>query len=116
MLRASSQHQGLSLDLRAISDPTRDSGVPFGSELLAAADAAVLRDDHEIGQARDELVRAMGPAAAVRAFAVAGNFEMMNRLLDGQGVLPGVAGRSIGDEIGYPFVDHHGNEDLVSSR
>ena len=86
----------------------------IATQLIFVATRTV--NDHEIGQARDELVRAMGPAAAVRAFAVAGNFEMMNRLLDGQGVLPGVAGRSIGDEIGYPFVDHHGNEDLVSSR
>lgn len=106
MLRASSKKQGLPLRLGAISNPTIDSGVEGGSELLAAADAAVLRDDHEIAEARAALVVSLGEARAVRAFATAGNFEMMNRLLDGQGVMPGSDNRSIGDEIGFPFVEH----------
>lgn len=107
MLRASSHQQRLPVELRSISDPTVASGVPFGAELLAATDAAVLRDDYEIDEARTALVEAAGEHRAVRAFAVAGSFEMMNRLLDGQGVMPGIDGRAIGDDIGRPFVDHH---------
>lgn len=107
MLRASSKARNLDTDLGAIADPTRASGVPHGAELLAATDAAVLRDGLELADARDALVSAIGETAAVRAFAVAGNFEMMNRLLDGQGVMPDPATRSIGDAIGKPFVQHH---------
>ena len=106
MLRASSQSQGLPLQLRAVGTPSIDSGVESGPELLAAVDAAVLRDDHELMSARDELVEAVGAAGAVRAFATAGNFEMMNRLLDGQGVMPALANQGIGDDLGVPFVAH----------
>ena len=107
MLRASSEKQSLPLELASIGNPVVDSGVRAGAELLAAVDAAVLRDDLELAEAREALVAAVGEAGAVRAFATAGNFEMMNRLLDAQGVMPGEDIRSIGDEIGRPFVDPH---------
>ncbi|GEM_PF-1207608 len=110
MLRASSRKQNLEVRLDAISNPVTDSGVPAGAELLAAVDATVLRDGLELDDARNELVACVGEAGAVRAFATMGNFEMMNRLLDGQGVMPGPDARPIGDEIGRPFVDPHATD------
>ena len=107
MLRASANAHSITVELRSISDPTVDSGLPGGAALLAATDAAVLRDDLELADAREELVGELGEAAATRAFAVAGNFEMMNRLLDGQGVMPRADLHPIGEAIGRPFVAHH---------
>ncbi|MEM8922114.1 MAG: hypothetical protein AAGD35_01335 [Actinomycetota bacterium] len=48
----------------------------------------MLRDEWEIENARGALVDAVGPAGAVRAFSVAANFEMMNRIMDGVGAPP----------------------------
>ena len=107
MLRASANAHSITVELRSISDPTVDSGLPGGPALLAATDAAVLRDDLELADARHALVAELGVPAAVRTFAVAGNFEMMNRLLDGQGVMPGADLHPIGLDIGRPFVTHH---------
>jgi hypothetical protein len=46
------------------------------------------------------LTRAAGPAAVVRAAAVAGNFQMMNRLVDATGVPVGASMWEIADELG----------------
>ncbi len=86
MLRASGKQTGRANDLGALVDPMVDPLVPAGRELLAFADAAVLRDEDEIHIARDDLAGVVGAEAVVRAAAVAGNFQMMNRLLDGIGV------------------------------
>ena len=69
-----------------MSDATVDPITPGGRELLALADAAVLGDALELPSATDRLVEAVGPSAAVRAVAVAANFQMMNRMLDAIGV------------------------------
>lgn len=100
MLRASSQATGARFDLRGVVDPTVDPLVPAGPELVAFTDAAVLHDVHEIDAARDALVAAAGTEAAARAATVAGNFSMMNRLLDGIGVGPHPSMLPIGDELG----------------
>jgi hypothetical protein len=102
MLRASVRRSGASLDLTSISDVTRDPLLPAGRELRDLTDAAVLRDPHERDLALPALVETAGEAAAVRAAAVAGNFEMMNRLLDGIGVGPGGMA-SIADELGVTY-------------
>ena len=103
MLRASVRRSGQPVDLTAISNITRDPLLPAGRELRDLTDAAVLRDPHERDLALPALVAAAGEPAAVRAAAVAGNFEMMNRLLDGIGVGPGGMA-SIADElrVAYP--------------
>lgn len=102
MLRASVQHTGRPVDLSAISDVTRDPLLPAGRELRDLTDAAVLRDPYERNLALPALVDEAGEAAAVRAAAVAGNFEMMNRLLDGIGVGPGGMA-SIAGELGVTY-------------
>ena len=100
MLRASSQAADAPFDLRGVTDTGVDPLVPAGRELVALTDAAVLHDPHEIGPAREALVAAAGPEAAARAATVAGNFSMMNRLLDGIGVGPHPSMLPIGDELG----------------
>lgn len=84
----------------------RDPLLPNGGALLAFADAAVLRDDDEIGPARQALLDRAGPEAVVRAAAVAGNFEMMNRLLDAVGVAVGGRQAALADELGLRLPDH----------
>ena len=73
------------IDLHAVRDPRIDPLLPAGRELLAMTDAATLWDDQEMPIARAALVEAVGQLGAVRAMAVAGNYAMMNRALDGTG-------------------------------
>ena len=86
MLRASAPKFGVEANLRALTDAGTDLGVTSARELLAAADAAVLRDTDEIEVARADLLTTVGEPGAVRAFATAGNFEMMNRVAEGTGI------------------------------
>ena len=53
--------------------------------------------------ARATAVEALGAPTTMRALAVAGNFEMMNRLLDAIGVGPSEQMRDIGDVIAVPL-------------
>ena len=106
MLRASGQSTDRANDLRAVVDPMRDPLVPAGPELLAFTDAAVLRDDEELPLARQALLDRAGPAAVVRAAAVAGNFEMMNRLLDAVGVAVNRRQADLAAELGLRVPDH----------
>ena len=66
----------------------------------------MLRDADEIETARVDLVQAIGEPAAVRAFATAGNFQMMNRLLDGLGVGPHERFHSLAPELDVVIPDH----------
>ena len=100
MLRASSQATDAALDLRGVVDVTVDPLVVAGRELIAFTDAAVLHDTDEIEAAREALIAVAGNDAAARAASVAGNFSMMNRLLDGIGVGPHPSMLPIGDELG----------------
>jgi hypothetical protein len=90
------------MDLRSIADVTCDPLLPAGPELRDLTDSAVLRDPYERDVALPALVAVAGEPAAVRAAAVAGNFEMMNRLLDGIGVGPGGMA-SIAGELGVTY-------------
>jgi hypothetical protein len=106
MLRASAARTGRPVDLRALVDPMADPLLLAGRELVAFTDAAVLRDIDEMPLARRALLDAAGPAAVVRAAAVAGNFEMMNRLLDAIGVSVRAGGMAVADELGLRVPDH----------
>lgn len=87
------------MNLKAIGDSMQDPELDAGSELRALTDAAVLRDPDERDTALEALVVVAGEAAAMRAAATAGNFEMMNRLLEGNGVGPTRALAAIAPEI-----------------
>ena len=59
-----------------------DSGLPFGHELVALAEAAVDPAATGLAAARDRLRRAAGSAFVNDAAAVIANFEMMTRVAD----------------------------------
>ena len=85
MLRASAEHLGTPFELRGVIDDDVDPLVEAGVELRAFTTALVGRVG-DLDAARLTLLGAVGRPAAVRAAAVAGNFEMMNRVVDGTGV------------------------------
>lgn len=91
MLRVSAREAGWPLDVAGVGDPSVDPGVPGGAELVAFTRAVV---DRTAGAgparatARRRLVETLGVDAAVTAAAVAGNFEQMNRVVDGTGLPP----------------------------
>lgn len=90
MLRWSSETTGLPIELRGLGDRAVDALVEGSGELLALVDATLDRTA-DPAAARDAVEDRLGAAAAVRAAAVIGNFEMMNRLADGIGVPVGRA-------------------------
>ncbi len=104
MLRASAHTTGQSIDLRAITDRAADAELSASSELLAFA-SALVRDDERLDVARAALAAAAGPHAVVRAAAVAGNFQMMNRLVDATGVPVGASMRAIAADLGLEHTD-----------
>lgn len=106
MLRASAEKTQRAVDICGIVDLSVDLRLTAGPELLAFTDAAVLRDDDEIGEARTALGAVVGDAGVVRAAAVAGNFEMMNRLLDAIGTKVHPSALSLADHLGLIVPDH----------
>ena len=100
MLRASAHATGTQVDLRAITDRSDDPLIETGSELLAFATALIHEDGAALQGAREALLEAAGPDAVVRASAVAGNFQMMNRLVDATGVPVGASLRVIETDLG----------------
>ena len=85
MLRASMEAHGWDLHLEAVADPALDSGVPGGSTLVAFVDVTVGRAG-PVETIRRAVADAFGKAGLIRAAAVMGNFEMMNRIADGTGM------------------------------
>jgi hypothetical protein len=74
------------VDLHAVTEAGRSSGVEHGDQLVAFAEAVVDRDPEVIAGARQRLIDTMGSAAMVAAAAVASNFERMVRIADGTGI------------------------------
>ena len=68
------------------ADAASASGVAHGDVLLALADAMVGRDDTALTQARDAVIRDLGPEVLVDAVGVASNFERMVRIADSTGI------------------------------
>jgi hypothetical protein len=62
------------------------SGVEYGTELLAFADAMVGEDDEALTHVRHVVIEALSPAAMVDAAGVASNFERMVRIADATGI------------------------------
>jgi hypothetical protein len=104
MLRASAHTTGQPIDLRAITDRAPDAELSASSELLAFA-TALVRDDERLEAQRAALGAAAGPHAVVRAAAVAGNFQMMNRLVDATGVPIGASMSAIAADLGLEQAD-----------
>ena len=108
MLRASAIAADHPLDLRAVTSNGADPGVPAGRQLLDFADALIDDDHADVDAARRALVDVAGRDGAARAAMVAGNFEMMNRILDATGVPVPVRMGEITAELGLPpFTGRH---------
>ena len=91
MLSSSAQHIGRPVDLRGIGDPSVDPLLDGGYQLaaLGRAAAGAESDPDPVLAVADVL----GPEVACDAAAVAANFEIMNRVVDGVG-LPFGRGRA----------------------
>ena len=100
MLRASAITTGIDLDLRSVGDHDIDPGRADAVALLRFADAVVGRTS-DLADARAALVEVLGADAVVPAAGAAGNFEMMNRLVDAVGVVVPRSMYAIGPEIGF---------------
>jgi hypothetical protein len=91
------------VDLHAVTESGRTSGVEHGDMLVEFAEAVAGRDPDDIARARQRLIEAMGTAAMVDAAAVASNFERMVRIADGTGIPLGEAlenrSRAVVDEL-----------------
>lgn len=98
MLRASAQQTGHEVELSAIAHLDRDSLLPAGSQLLGFV-TALIRGDDDLSAARGRLSESVGHGGVVRAAAVSGNFQMMNRLVDATGVPIGQTSRMIADHL-----------------
>jgi DNA-binding phage protein len=88
MLRASSQTQNLAddLDLTAVIDSTKDSGLPHGALLIAFVDAVLGKDGAALNAARNALLKESGPEALVDAAGVIATFMQMVRIADATGI------------------------------
>ena len=104
MLRASAHASGQPIDLRAITDRAPDALLRNGAELLRFV-TALIRDHTNLDEERAALAATSGPSAVIRAAAVAGNFQMMNRLVDATGVPIGASLRSIAADLGLDPAD-----------
>jgi hypothetical protein len=99
MLRASAQVAGVTIDLRSIGDRSRNPGRDDAAVLLRFTDALVGRTD-DLDRSREALVDGLGRDAVALAAAAAGNFEMMNRIVDGVGVVVPSSLRAMAPAIG----------------
>lgn len=86
-LRASSEHSGESLNLKAVTGGAAegDAGVSHGDLLIEFGEAVIGEDDERLARIRAAIVAAMGEAAMVDAAAVAANFNAIDRVADATG-------------------------------
>ena len=74
------------INLRALVDPSQESGVPGGAELLEFSEAVIGTDRSRLDTARDALADALSPATVSGAAAIAGNFSKNDRIANGCGI------------------------------
>ena len=88
MLRESSQTQQLvdNLDLSAVTDAAKDSGVAHGKLLIRFAEAVLGDDEAGLDSVRQELHEEIGPQALVDAAGVVAAFMQMVRIADATGI------------------------------
>lgn len=91
--------KGEPVDLHAVTESGRSSGVEHGDVLVAFAEAAVGGDASAIAFTRQRVIDAMGVEAMVDAAAVVSNFERMVRIADGTGIPLGTRLEAIGRPV-----------------
>ena len=82
MLRASIEATNTQVDLLAIDDADRDPLVEGGAALLAFVTVVIGREQMLLPGGIAAVAQGLGSDAVSAAAGAAGNFEMMNRLLD----------------------------------
>ena len=87
------------MNVRALVDPSIESGVPHGRALLEYASAVVDPADTRLTHAREALRAEMGDAGVADAAAVASNFERMVRIADAIGIELGDWMESFTEEV-----------------
>ncbi len=106
MLRENSNANDKPVNILAVTNPSLDSLVPLGRELVAFVDAIVLLDPDELEIARQDLFDAAGPGAVTRAAAVCAGFEGTNRVVDAVGVPVNKRYYDIADELQVTIPEH----------
>jgi len=96
MLRASCRTNEIPLQIQVVADPSVDCGIPHYRELIEFANALVAGSPAELDEARATLFTAVGDHGVIRAAAVVGNFQMMNRAL-------GTIGATLGEKLPLPL-------------
>jgi hypothetical protein len=88
MLRVSATTTETTIDLQGINGDAAAAatGVQYGAELMAFAEALAKRDEQLLAEARQSLLNAAGAAVLVDAAGVAGNFQRMVRIADSMGI------------------------------
>ena len=99
MLRASAQVAGVGIDMRAIGDRGHHPGRADAAALLRFTDALVGRST-DLDDARAALLGLLGAEAVAPAAAAAGNFEMMNRIVDAVDIPVPASMRATGPDLG----------------
>ncbi len=111
MLSWSATNTGREIDIAAIASPQRDPGIDAGRELVALGHAAAgtVTDASHV----EAVAAVVGESAAVKAAAVAGGFEIFNRVVDAVGLPVGRSFRermtSVIDTLGLAGFPHAGH-------
>ena len=110
MLRASSESHEEVVDLNALMQGDVDSGITFGAELVAFAEAIVSRDSSAIEKARNQLLATASVIQMIEAAGVASNFQRMVRIANATGIGLGRAEQPTADlraSLGIDRFRHH---------
>ncbi len=96
----SGQIQGESIDLGVVVDPSRDDGKVAHAEILVRlVEAAIAREPVALAAAQEQIRAQMGESALIRACAVIGNFERMNRIADATGIALDTPSRILSEDL-----------------
>jgi hypothetical protein len=85
-LRASARAFDYVLDIRGITDPTVEIGIPGGAALIAFVDAVMGVSQEDPDAARDRVIDELDGESLFDAATVYGNFSMMNRVAEATGI------------------------------
>ena len=101
MLRASCKANEIEFQLASVIDSNLGNGVAHYQELVNFADALLKGEVKPLALARENLRSVVGDDGVVRAAAVVGNFQMMNRALD-------TLGAQLGKEVTPELIEMAG--------
>ena len=86
LLRASGASRNEAYDLTAVMQPGTSTGIADDRVLIELVDATLGTDEARRANAREALVRDLGPAALIDTAAIIGSFTQAVRTADGAGI------------------------------